>query len=658
MKRFGTPLRAHGSHLAALLLIVAAYSFARQPTASESERIELARRFRFERLLVPELSGQPRRAIRPVNPSLDRIAAWISAVGAAVSLADLDGDGLPNDICYVDPRTDQVVVAPVPERSGLVRYAPFALPLHTPLFDRGTMAPMGCIPADVNEDGRMDLVVYFWGRTPVAFLRRGGDAVPSAGDYVPEELVPGGQRWYTNAATFADVDGDGHPDLVIGNYFPDGSEILDASSFHREQMQHSMSRALNGGTNRVLLWAGLVGTDTPRHVRFVDDTDIFDGDVAHGWTLAIGAQDLNDDLLPELYFANDFGPDRLLLNQSTPGHPRFAVLHGRTDLFTPASKVLGDDSFKGMGVAFGDLDGDGLLDIVVSNIAAEYALEESHFAFINTGDTAGMRQGVAPFVDRSEELGLSRSDWAWDVKLGDFADDGELEVVQATGFVRGTHNRWPELQELAMGNDELLANPGVWPRFRKGDELSGHARNPFFVRGRGGRFVDVAPELNIGESSVSRGIATGDVDGDGALDFVVANQWGSSTFYHNQCPGRGRFLGLHVLLALDPSKGGATIVISGHPPRTLHARPAIGATARLRRADGRVLIEQVDGGNGHSGKSSPDLLFGLGREASDSIEVELSWRDGAGHPHQQALRLNPGWHTVLLGRATLSASEP
>src|ERR1044071_1107033 len=128
-----------------------------------------------------------------------------------------------------------------------------------------------------------------------------------------------------------------------------------------------------------------------------------------------------------------------------------------------------------------------------------------------------MKQGIAPYYDAGEELGLSRSGWGWDARLADFNNDGVLEAVQATGFLRGETNRWPELHELAMGNDQLLSNPRSWPSFKPGDDISGRGHNPFFVRGSDGRYHDIASELGMADRRVSRGIAIADVDGDGRL---------------------------------------------------------------------------------------------------------------------------------------------
>jgi hypothetical protein len=305
-----------------------------------------------------------------------------------------------------------------------------------------------------------------------------------------------------------------------------------------------------------------------------------------------------------------------------------------------------------MGVDFADLNGDGLLDIVVSNITTEFGLEESQFAWISTGETARMADGIAPFTDQSEALGLSRSGWGWDIKLADFDNDGVLEVVQALGFIKGEVGRWPELHEVAMGNDQLLHRPESWHTFLPGDDLSGHARDPFFVRSQSGRYFDLGSRVGLDQQQVSRGIAIADVDGDGGLDLAIGNQWEPSAFYANVSPGRGAFLGLHLLIPVGPDGSREITVQDGHPQADLHARPAIGAQASVRMASGHRLVGQVDGGNGHSGKRSHDIHFGLGKTSQDTLlPVEITWRDLQGHPRRTELALRSGWHTILLGTA-------
>ena len=639
-------IRRNASRLVAVALIVTLFFLSRLPSISTAERTEIATRFKFARAPLAELPGEV-RMVRPVHRSLDHISAWISTVGASVALCDLDGDSLANDVCYVDTRTDYAIVATVPGTGERIR--PFVLDAGA-LFDRRVMCPTGVLPGDFNEDGLQDILVYYWGRTPLVFLRtpQSAQQPPTAKSYTIVDIVPTGERWYTNAATQADIDGDGHVDLVIGNYFADGAHTLDVDDPGTEQMQHSMSRAFNGGRKRLLLWTGASAGQSPT-VAYEDVPDVFDHEVAHGWALAIGAADLDGDLLPELYFGHDFGPDRLLHNLSQPGKPKFAVLEGVRTWTTPASKVLGLDSFKGMGVDFGDLGGNGRLDMYVSNIAGEYSLEESHFAFINTGRTDLMAQGIAPFVEQSEQLGLSRSNWGWEARLADFDNDSTLEAMQAIGFVRGERNCWPELHEVAMGNDQLLSNPQSWHRFQPGDDISGHQHNPFFVKAADGRYYDIAAEVGLDESHISRGIATADVDGDGRLDFAVANQWEPSYFYHNEAARVGSYLALRLLLPTATDNGPAqTTVEDGHLALPA-SRAAIGAQARIQLPAGRTLIGLVDGGNGHSGKRSPDLHFGLGSTPADAVlTVELHWRGPTGHVNQMKLELTPGWHTILL----------
>jgi hypothetical protein len=640
----------------ALGLIAFCYGMARFPTIAPVERKALAARFKFEKMPLAEVAGHPAyKYVREVHPSLRRISAWVSTLGASAALADLDGDGLPNDVCSIDPRTDLVTIAPVPGSGA--RYAPFTLNPSPLPYNAATTAPVGVQIGDFNEDGLLDVMVCYWGRTPVLFLRKktaatqlGRPIALSAAEYVPVELTDSGERWYSNGSVQADLDGDGHVDVVIGNYFQDGAHILDANAGGVEVLHEGKAKALNGGKKHFFLWAGATEGEQPT-AKFQEVTNVVSRDVERGWTLAIGAADLDGDLLPEVYLGNDFGPDRLLHNRSTPGHLKFVELEGRRRFTDPKSCVLGFDSFKGMGVDFGDINGDGLLDIYVSNIATRFGLTESHFLWQSTGRTQDMQRGIAPYVQASERLGLSRSGWGWDCRLADFDNDGVLEAIQAVGFIKGKINRWPELQSLGTSNDRIIHDPRLWPNFKPGADLSGQDLDPFFVRAADGRYYDVGPELGFTEPMVSKGIALADVDGDGRLDFVLANQWGPSFFFHNVAPNAGAFLGLHLLLPLAADASAPLRERGGHPGTDLHGRPAIGAHARVVLPDGRKLVAQVDGGTGHSGRRSPDIHFGLGRlEQTAKVEVELNWRDINGHVQGAMIKLNPGWHTVLLGK--------
>src|SRR6476660_1958405 len=119
-------MKRYFSSLAAILLVAICYPFAKLPGLTSSEKAALAARFSFKKLPLPEVPDHPAyKLVRQVHPSLERISAWISSLGAAATLADLDGDGLPNDLVYVDPRTDLVTVTPVPGTGE--RYKPFAL---------------------------------------------------------------------------------------------------------------------------------------------------------------------------------------------------------------------------------------------------------------------------------------------------------------------------------------------------------------------------------------------------------------------------------------------------------------------------------------------------------------------------------------------------
>lgn len=587
----------------------------------------------FDRHLLPPAPTNQR--MRPVAQDFAPIQPWISAVGASVGSMDLRGQGHAGDACTTDPRDDEVRVFPVPGSTG-EPFDSFELRPDGLRYD-GTMAPIGCVPADINRDGTTDLVVYYWGRSPVLFLNQResiGGGSPRRADFEPHELVAPMDVWNSTALNIADIDGDGILDIMVGNYFPDGARVLDpaAAADPRIQMQDGMNMARNAGTNRLFL--GSPVDEVGEMPEFVDVSNRIPQESASSWTLAFGFQDLTGDGRPETYVANDFGPDQLLVNWSKPGDVRFEVVRDRRSLTERRSTVLGHDSFKGMGVAFSYSEGDELPRMIVSNITSSWALQESNFAFYPDGEPEDLLNGDVPFTDRSAQTGIAHSGWSWDIKTIDILNEGRDELLQATGFIKGSRNVWPRLQETAMGNDQILKHPESWLRINEGDDLSGHEPNRLW-REIDDEWVDIGEQIGFSDE-VSRGIATADVNGDGLRDFLIANQWEDSFAYVNTSETDNRRVSLRVV---TEGIGGASTAV-------------IGATVVLEGQGGYRRETQVYPANGHSGVTDDVAHFGIPEaHGNDALTAIVTWQQG-GELHERRFDLedvvNPDEPTTTL----------
>jgi hypothetical protein len=636
--------------LAAVAVLVTIF-FVGQAQVSVAGAAQIASSYKFQQLpiaLPPGYNNQHFNTVRQVNPAFQHLDAWISSVGASIAINDLTGHGRSDSMCIVDTRTNDVVVTYTPTAAAADRFTPFVLNA-APLPIDNTMAPTACTPGDYNGDGRMDLLVTYWGRTPILFMAKSDATTLSPTAYQPQELVPEqsvdgkyhGSRWNTDADYVADLDGSGHPDIIIGNYFPD-SDVLDPHGLNNVQMNQSLSNAGNGGGDHVLRWyAGTSGTHPS--ASYVQEEDAIPFSAATGWTLALSGADLTGNGLPDVYIGNDFGHGHLLYNQSTPGNIRFTEAKGIRTPTTPKSFQLGNGSFKGMGVDFADLNDNGKFDFMVSNITTSWGLQESNLLFVNNAKNdaemkSDLSQGIAPFTQESQQYGVAWTGWSWDVKMADFLNNGTQNIIQADGFVQGTINRWPWLQEMAMTNDDLLTNPAMWPNIRPGDDVAGHQVLAFYAKGANGKYANITGNLGLNVPTPTRGIATADTTGDGAMDFAVARQWGPPAFYANEAPQRGSFLDLNLFRPATDGTAGTGLSNAG--------TPAYNTTVQITTPNG-TQIGQLDGGGGHGGFRSFQVHFGLG-SYTGPVNVHLQWRDTNGQLHQQTQQLNPGTHTLLL----------
>lgn len=621
------------------------------PRPAAGELQTLVSRFSFQRLALPH----PSREVTGPGGSvfaepLKHIDGWLSVfLPTGAALFDADGLGRPDAVCVTDPYSREIWIRSLPGKPH--PFSDFRLDLGELNYNAAGTVPTGCLPGDFSESGRMDLLVYFWGRTPVIFVRNDDDGKPlSSASFHAQEVVEGRKRWYTQSITQADVTGSGHLDLIVANYFPDDAKVFDDGIPGTAIMNKGWGSAYNGSYNRLLL----KDASDPKAARFIEASGAFGDDLGGTqWSLVPAAVDFDGDQLPEIIFLNDHGPDRFLHNRSKPGEPKFALIENRRDLMTPKSKTLGQDAFHGMGIDFADLDQRGLLDWGVSNFGADYLFHQSHFAWINTGDSAVLKEGRAPFVDRSEDLGLARTRAIpWDYRMEDFDNSGSIQIWQSEGLMRGEISRVPEMHEMALQNDLLMQFPFFWHHFTRQDDLVGNEPNAFFVRRANGRYVDIGPELGMMEAGLSRGTSTADVDGDGLVDMVVTNQHAAPTFFHNQAPKPGQFLGLNVRLPYTPLDPERIVVRSGlNPPQSgPKSRPAIGASLVVSLPNGRKVASFVDGGNGAGGKRPPFVHLGLGDLPKDAtLEVNVSWRDTKGQTHRASTHVTPGWHTIWLG---------
>jgi hypothetical protein len=442
----------------------------------------------------------------------------------------------------------------------------------------------GVTVADYDNDGWPDMLVTNFGPN-VLYRNRGDGTFENVAARAGVE-APG---WNTGAA-FLDADGDGDLDLYVAAYIDCTlEEVLKAVPTLNWKGVDKVATGpfgLAGAPDHFFLSDGRGGfTDATVEAGLQDRT--------LGYGFGVRAADFDRDGDSDIYVANDSDANYLYRNDGT-GHFQ------DVGLWSGAAFDSHGAAQAGMGVAVGDYQGDGLLDILVTNFSED-------FCTLRRGDGQGF------FEDVSESSGVGPPTFtslSWGTVMADLDDDGDLDIAIANGHIYPQVDRHPEFGLHYAQRNLLLANTGD------------------------GRFVDVTASAGPGFALVqpSRGLAAGDYDNDGDLDLLITNLEAPPNLLRNDS-ARGSWL--TVSLVVPP--GGRT---------------PIGATVVVE-AGGRRQIQDLATGGSYMSSHDPRLHFGLG-SSGVADRIEVTWPGGA----RQVLTAIPANQRLTISRAQLDVAGP
>jgi enediyne biosynthesis protein E4 len=390
-----------------------------------------------------------------------------------------------------------------------------------------------------------------------------------------------GSPLFSTSCAFADVDRDGDLDLFVANY-------VDATA------DHNMFCSGSDPTDRTRLYCHpLVYQGQPyvlyRNVgngTFIDVSREAGVGDRRGNGLGVVFGDYDDDGWPDLFVANDGVPNFLYRNQG-------GGVFTETGLLAGVAVASDGKARAGMGTDFGDVDGDGLLDLFVTN----HELER-HTLFRNLG------RGLFQDVTSDSGIGFATLPFVgFGTAFLDYDNDADLD--------------------LAVVNGHVLANP------EKYDRGSRYAqRNLLFRNDGGGRLTEVGRVSGSGFAleKVSRALAVGDIDRDGDLDLLVTNNGQTVDLLRNDGGSRQNA----VLIRLVGTRSN---------------RDGIGARLRVT-AGGKTQIREVKSGSSYLAQHDLRVHVGLGLAAAVD-RLEIRWPAG-GAGGTEVLRDIPANHILTI----------
>jgi len=454
----------------------------------------------------------------------------------------------------------------------------------------------GVASGDYDNDGDVDLYLVTGNRYPNVLLRNDG-----AGNF--EDVAgPAGvalEGHIGNGPVFADFDGDGWLDLVVGGVLGSGmrfyrnrgdgsfEDVTGETGIVQENIdQNDYSSAFGDpdGDGDLDIYVGHWGTDSQvSHLWANSGSGTFqsadsyagvDGIYAEeDWSFTPTFADMNGDARPDLLVTSDFQTGHTLINRGG--------LH-----FEDTTTGIIDDR-NGMGSAIGDFDNDGDQDWFVTSIWWDEGRE-------GDGNRLYQNDGEGNFSNITESAGVLEGDWGWGACTADFNNDGWLDLFHVNGMIWGSTSI------------NYLSDP-----------------SRLFMNQGDGSFDEMATKLGIVDSGMGKGVVCFDADRDGDIDIFTANSLGKSQFYRN---------------TLKDNPGWLQVKLAGEPDNP----SAVGAVIRVTTGE-LTQMREVRVGSSYLSQDPLMQHFGLGGVESID-EVRVKWPHGG---ETVLIDVDPNQHMVL-----------
>jgi hypothetical protein len=483
----------------------------------------------------------------------------LETTGNGAAIFDYDGDGR-NDIFIVNGttfKTPQGAAPRIPQlyhNDGNGHFTDVAAQAGFTTEGWG----QGVCVGDYDNDGHPDLLVTYYGHN-ILYRNLGNGKFE---DVTRKAGLPVTGTRFGSGCTFLDYDRDGRLDLFVSNY-----------------VDLDLAKTPKPGDNTNCEWKGLAVMCGPRGLPLAHNalyhnngdgtfTDVSEkaGILKPGgrYALTAVAADFDNDGWPDIYVACDMTPSLLYHNLHNGTFAEQAVQSGVAYNFDGQLQA-------GMGVAVADFDGNGFLDIAKTNFSGDlpslYKNEDGKF-----------------FSDVSQEAGLGSNHLlGWGLVFTDLDEDGWKDLVIANGHV------YPEVERGAVGDKYL--------------------QRTLAYRNLGnGKFADITnqsgPAFEPGRPA--RGMAVGDLTGDGRPRIVIVNMNAQPSLLGNDAP----------------RQNWVTVKLTGVKSN----RSAIGARVTVEAGGHRQIDEVISGGSFYS-QNDLALHFGLGKV--DTIDrLAVRWPNG------------------------------